>query len=124
MSRFNAAPRRSGILLGMLAALAAIAMLVITGPMVATAQTSSCVKRQILTIDARILDVWKGKNATAFTVDVRPYPGCRIVNIVVTAPPSSCAKGTQISATGQIDESEGPLDGFEMWKTTTVTCRR
>lgn len=107
-----------------LAALVAIATLVATGPTVVTAQTSSCVKRQILTIDARILDVWKGKNATAFTVDVRPYSGCRIVSVVVTTPPSSCVKGAQVKATGEIDEPEGPLDGFEMWKTTTVACRR
>lgn len=106
------------------AALVAIATLVVTGPTVATAQTSGCIRKQVLTINARILDVWKGKNATHFAVDVRAYAGCRIVNIVVTAPPSSCTKGAQISATGEIDEPEGPLDGFEMWKTTTVACRR
>ncbi|TAJ37594.1 MAG: hypothetical protein EPO55_18400 [Reyranella sp.] len=107
-----------------LAACATIATAFVAASTIASAQTSSCVRKQVLTINARILDVWKGKNATHFAVDVRPYAGCRIVNVVVTAPPSSCTKGAQISATGEIDESEGPQDGFEMWKTTTVACRR
>lgn len=107
-----------------LAASVATAAVVLAAPTVVTAQTSSCVKRQVLTISARILDVWKGKNATVFTVDVRPYSGCRIVSVVVTVPPASCTKGAQISATGEIDESEETLDGFDMWKTTAVSCRR
>ncbi|MGQ0581688.1 MAG: hypothetical protein ACT4O6_07115 [Reyranella sp.] len=40
----------------------------------------------------------------------------KIPPLVMTAPPSSCAKGAQISATAEIDEPEGPLDGFEIWK--------
>ncbi|OFX03802.1 MAG: hypothetical protein A3D94_15965 [Alphaproteobacteria bacterium RIFCSPHIGHO2_12_FULL_66_14] len=107
-----------------LAASVAMAAVVLAASTVVTAQTSSCVSGQVLTINGRILDIWKGKNATAFTVDARPYAGCRIVSILVTTPPSSCTKGAQISATGKIDEPEGPLDGFEMWKTTTVACRR
>lgn len=106
------------------AACAAITAVFLADTSVGQAQPSSCVRKQVLTINGTILDVWKGKNATHYAVDVRPYRGCRIVNIVVTAPPSSCAKGARISATGEIDEPEGPLDGFEMWKTTAVTCRR
>ena len=106
------------------AACAAVMAVFVAGASVGQAQPSGCVRKQVLTIDGTILEVWKGKNATQYAVDVRPYRGCRIIIIVVTTPPSFCAKGARISATGEIDEPEEPLDGFEMWKTTTVTCRR